>query len=332
MRAAVFDRFGPPSVLRVAELPDPVPGPGEIRVRVRAAGVQPFDVAFRSGALARDRASFPAQPVGQEYAGVIDAVGPALPPPPDPPGSGDRPRAAGDRSSAVGDRPGLSPAVGDAVLGSTMFNGQASAVVVPAASAVLKPYHLDFPTAAGLVAAAQTASGALRELDVRAGDVLLVHAAAGSVGTIATQLARLAGATVIGTASPAHHAYLRGIGAIPVAYGEGLPHSVRLLAKRLPTVVLDAAGGEAIAQSVALGVPPQRIGTIVDDRAAAEYGARVVRAPRDPARLAEVAELAARGVLSLPVRAYPLSDVAAAHAAVETRHGRGKVVLIMESA
>jgi enoyl reductase len=285
-------------VLRVAELPDPVPGPGEVRVRVRAAGVQPFDVAVRRGLLARDRVSFPQQ-VGQEYAGVVDAVGPQV----------------------------HGTAVGDAVLGSTMLNGQASAVVVPASTVVHKPAHLDFPTAAGLVAAAQTAGGALRELDLRAGDVLLIHAAAGSVGTIATQLARLAGATVIGTASPANHDYLRRIGAVPVAYGESLPHSVRLVAKDLPTVVLDAAGGDAIAQSIALGVPPDRIGTIV----AASHGARVVRAPRDPARLAEVAELAARGVVTMPIRAYPLSDVVAAHAAVESRHGRGKVVLIIGS-
>lgn len=323
MRAAVFDRFGPPSVLRVAELPDPVPGPGEVRVRVRAAGVQPFDVAFRSGRLAPDRAHFPGQQVGQEYAGIIDALGPALPLPP----GG---RADSGVSSPPGDRAdsGTPLAVGDAVLGSTMMNGQASAVVVPVESVVRKPAHLDFPTAAGLVAAAQTASGALRELAVGAGDVLLVHAAAGSVGTLAVQLARLAGATVIGTAGPANHDYLRQLGAVPVAYGENLPHSVRLLAGRLPNVVLDAAGGEAIAQSLALGVPPERIGTIV----AASHGARVVRAPRDPARLAEVVELAARGVLAMPVRAYPLSEVAAAHAAVESRHGRGKVVLIIDSA
>jgi NADPH:quinone reductase-like Zn-dependent oxidoreductase len=299
MRAVVFDRFGPPSVLRVAELPDPVPGPGEVRVRVRAAGVQPFDVAFRRGELARDRVTFPQQ-LGQEYAGVIDETGPGAP-----------------------------FAVGEAVLGSTMFNGHASAVVVPAATVVRKPGRLDFPTAAGLVAAAQTALGALRELAVGPDDVLLVHAAAGSVGTVAVQLARRAGATVIGTASPANHEYLRTIGALPVAYGKGLPHTVRLLAKRLPTVALDAAGGEAIAQSVALGIPPSRIGTIVDDRAAADHGARVVRAPRDPARLAEVAGLAARGALRLPVRAYPLTEAAAAHAAVESRHGRGKVVLIV---
>jgi NADPH:quinone reductase-like Zn-dependent oxidoreductase len=313
MRAAVFDRFGPPSVLRVAELPDPVPGPGQVRVRVRAAGVQPFDVAFRRGDLARNRVTFPQQ-LGQEYAGVIDETGP------------DVSFRAGD---AVRDAD-VPFVVGDAVLGSTMFNGHASAVVVPAATVVRKPERLDFPTAAGLVAAAQTALGAVRELAVGPGDVMLIHAAAGSVGTLAVQLARRAGATVIGAAGPANHDYLRTIGALPVAYGKSLPHTVRLIAKRLPTVALDAAGGEAIAQSVSLGIPPARIGTIVDDRAAAEYGARVVRASRDPARLAEVVDLAARGALSLRVRAYPLTEVAAAHEAVESRHSRGKVVLVVE--
>jgi enoyl reductase len=140
------------------------------------------------------------------------------------------------------------------------------------------------------------------------------------------QLAGLAGATVIGTASPANHDYLRQLGAIPVAYGPGLVDAI----PRRPTVALDAAGGDAIAQSVAMGVPPERIGTIVDDKAAAEHGAHVVRAGRSPQRLAEVIALAANGSVVLPVRAYPLADVAAAHAAVESRHGRGKVVLIIE--
>jgi enoyl reductase len=300
MRAAVFDRYGPPEVLRVVDVPDPEPGPGEVRVQVHAAGVQPFDVAVRSGRMTRVPVTFP-QTIGQEYAGVVDRVG--------------------------ADVNELAP--GDQVLGSTMMNGQASAVVVPAAQVVRLPPGLDLPTAAALVAAAQTASGALRELAVGPGDVLLLHAAAGSVGTVATQLAKLAGATVIGTASPANHAYLRQLGAVPVAYGDGLVDAVRATGLR-PTVALDAAGGEAIAQSVKLGVPAERIGTIVDDRAAAEHSARVVRAPRDPARLAEVAALAARGVLRMPVRAYPLAEVAAAHAAVGSGHGRGKVVLIVE--
>jgi enoyl reductase len=244
--------------------------------------------------------TFP-QGIGQEYSGVVDAVGAGV--------------------------TGLAP--GDAVLGSTMLNGHASAVVVAAETVVAKPPQLDFPTAAALVAAGQTATGALQELRVTAGDVLLVHAAAGSVGTVAVQVARLAGVTVIGTASPGNHAYLRRLGAVPVAYGDGLVDAVRATGLT-PTVALDAAGGAAIAASVRLGVPPERVGTIVDDKAAAEAGARVVRAPRSPQRLAEVVALAARGRITMPVRAYPLAEVAAAHAAVETGHGRGKVVLIVE--
>ncbi|MET0495109.1 MAG: NADP-dependent oxidoreductase [Actinoplanes sp.] len=297
MRAAVFDRYGPPDVLRIADLPDPVPGPGEVRVRVRAAGVQPFDTGVRQGLIRPGPEHFPHQ-VGQEYAGVVDLLGEGV---------------AG---------------IEGAVLGSTMMNGQATHVVVPAATVVAKPPELDFPTAAGLVAAAQTTSGALAELGVGPGDVLLVHAAAGSVGTVAVQLARLAGAAVIGTARPANHAYLRRLGAVPVEYGDGLVDRVRAAGQ--VTVALDAAGGEAIAASVALGVPRERIGTIVDDKAAAEFGTRVVRAGRSPVRLAEVIALAARGVVTMPVRAYPLSAVAEAHAAVENRHGSGKVVLIVE--
>jgi NADPH:quinone reductase-like Zn-dependent oxidoreductase len=300
MRGVVFDQFGEPEVLRVADLPDPEPGPGEVRVRVRAAGVQPFDVYLRRGEMPWAQVSFPQQ-IGQEYSGVVDRLGEGV--------------------------DGL--AIGDAVLGSTMLNGYAELLCVPVPTVVRKPERLDFPTAAALVAASQTATGALAELGVAEGDVLLVHAAAGSVGTVAVQLARDMGATVIGSASPANHDYLRQLGAIPVAYGDNLPAEVRALG-RTPTVALDAAGGAAIAQSVALGIPPERVGTIVDDKAAAEHGTRVVRAGRDPQRLAAVIARAASGRLTMPVRAYPLSEVAAAHRVVETRHGRGKVVLIVE--
>ncbi|WP_250033241.1 NADP-dependent oxidoreductase [Paractinoplanes maris] len=301
MRAAVFDRFGPPEVLHVVHIPDPQPGPGEVRVRVLAAGVQPFDVAVRQGQMPWAKITFP-QTIGQEYAGVIDAVG------------------EGVRDFVVG----------DPVLGSTMLNGAAELLCVAAETVVRKPAALDFPTAAALVAASQTASGALLELNAGPDDVLLVHAAAGSVGTIATQLARRAGATVIGTASPRNHDRLRRQGAIPVAYGPQLIRDLHDLGLK-PTVALDAAGGEAIAQSIELGITPDRVGTIVDDKAAAEHGAHVVRAGRDPQRLAQVVELAARGEVVMPVQLFPLDQVVEAHRAVESRHSEGKVVLLIAS-
>jgi enoyl reductase len=245
--------------------------------------------------------SFP-QTIGNEYAGVVDEVGAGV--------------------------TGL--VVGDEVLGSTMLGGQARHVVVSAADTVAKPPQLDFPTAAAFVAAAQTASGALRELKVTDGDTLLVHAAAGAVGTIAVQLGRLAGATVIGTASPANHGYLCELGAVPVAYGDGLVDRVRAVAPGGVDVALDAVGGAAIPASVELVANRDRIGTIVDDRLAAEHGIRVVRAGRSPARLAEMIALAAEGELVMPVRRYPLADVVEAHRVVESGHGRGKVVLTIE--
>ncbi|NUR73910.1 MAG: NADP-dependent oxidoreductase [Hamadaea sp.] len=300
MRAVVFDRFGPPEVLRLAELPDPAAGPGHLRVRVRAAGVQPFDVAVRTGRMPWVQASFPQQ-IGQEYAGIVDQVGEGV----------------------------TGWAVGDEVLGSAMLNAVADYVVVPAENAVRKPAELDFPSAAALVAAAQTASGALGELKVAAGETLLVHAAAGSVGTIAVQLARQTGATVVGTASPANHDYLRSLGAVPVAYGDGLVERVRAVAPQGVDAALDAAGRGAIAASVELVADKERIGTIVDDAAAAEFGTRVVRAGRSPQRLAEVVALAATGRILLPVRAYTVDEIAAAHQAVESGHGRGKVVVTL---
>ncbi|HWS32670.1 MAG TPA: NADP-dependent oxidoreductase [Actinoplanes sp.] len=311
MRAAVFDRFGPPDVLHLAELPDPAPAAGEILVRVRAAGVQPFDVAVRQGRMPWVKATFPHQ-IGQEYAGEVAALGDGV----------------------------TGFAVGDEVLGSTMLNGAAELLTVPAANAVPKPANLDFTTAAAFVAAAQTAAGALFDLGVvdsptdglgrltdhAEKDVLLIHACAGSVGTVAAQLARLAGVTVIGTASPGNHAYLESLGVVPVQYGPDLVAGIRATGLR-PTVALDAAGGEAIAQSIEAGVAPERVGTIVDDKAAAEHGASLVRSGRSPERLAAVIALAAEGRIRMPVQSWAFEDIVGAHTAVESRHVRGKTVL-----
>jgi len=299
--AVAFNEYGGPEVLDLIEVDEPQAGPGEVRVRVKVAGVQPIDVKVRRGdMIGRMPVHFPAS-LGNEYGGVVDEIGEGV--------------------------TGFS--LGDEVLGSANSVAYAQYVVVPADQVVFKPASLDILTAGALVAAAQTASGALLNLALTSTDTLLVHAAAGSVGTVAVQLAREAGVVVIGTASPANHDYLRELGAIPVAYGPGLVGRVRELAPQGVTVALDAIGGEAIAASAALISDRDRIGTVADPLTAAKYGARSVFTPRSPQRLAAVIELAAAGKLVMPVQPFPFPEVVEAHRKVESGHGRGKVVLLL---
>jgi len=289
MRAAAFTEPGPPDVLRLLEMPTPTAGPGEVRVRVRTAGVQPFDAALRAGwtppYLSADR--WPRIP-GNEFAGVTDD--------------------------------------GREVLGFSTLNAYAEYIVVPADQVTAKPAAMPWDVAGGFTAGAQTAHIALEELRVGPGDTLLVHGAAGSVGTVAVQLAGLAGATVIGTASAANQDYLRSLGAIPVVYGDGLADRVRDLA---PTAVVDCAG--ALDVSLELVKARDRILTLVDHERAAAEGIRVTPPARSGARLAGLADLYAQGRLSFHIRrTYALEHAADAHREIETRHGRGKLVLALE--
>jgi NADPH:quinone reductase-like Zn-dependent oxidoreductase len=301
MRAVVFDEHGPPEVLRVAQLPVPEPGPGQIRVRVRATGVQPFDTGLRRGGSGFP-VTFPQQ-IGNEYAGVVDATGP--------------------------DVTGL--AVGDEVLGWVFLAGLADYVVVDASAAVAKPPTMPWEVAGSLSASGQSAYTALHELGVGAGQVVLVHAAAGGVGTVAVQLARAWGARVIGTAGEANHDYLRDLGAEPVTYGDGLVDRVRALTPNGVDAVVDGAGGQALRDSIRLVAEPDRVVTLVDHALAEGLGARGVRAQRSAQRLAELVSLWEKGSLRLHVRAtYPLEEAAAAHREVERGHGRGKVVVVLD--
>ncbi|GAA2901980.1 NADP-dependent oxidoreductase [Streptosporangium fragile] len=302
MKAAAFHEFGGPEVLRVTEIATPEAGEGQVRVRVRAAGVQPFDVAVRRGwTPAGVTGDLPRVP-GNEFAGVVDQVGAGV--------------------------TGISP--GAEVLGFTLLNAYAEYVVVPAENVTPKPAAMPWEVAGGFTAGTQTAHIALRQLEVGEGDTVLVHAAAGGVGTAAVQLARLWGATVIGTAREENHDYLRSLGAIPVAYGEGLLERVRALAPGGVDKVLDGAGGEALDVSLRL-VKPERVITLVEHGKAAELGVQLTRGVRLASRLAELAALHAEGRLVFPVRrTYPLRRAADAHREVEGRHGRGKVVITID--
>ncbi|MEV8638837.1 NADP-dependent oxidoreductase [Streptosporangium sp. NPDC051023] len=302
MKAAAFSEFGGPEVLRVVELPTPEAGEGQVRVRVRAAGVQPYDVALRQGWMPQGAMDGRPRVPGNEFSGVVDQVGPGV--------------------SGV--------SAGDEVLGFTTLNCYAEYVVVPWENVTAKPVNMPWEVAGGFTAGTQTAHLALGQLGVGEGDTVLVHAAAGSVGTAAVQLARLWGATVIGTAREENHDYLRSLGAVPVAYGEGLLERVRTLAPGGVTAVLDGAGGDALDVSLKL-VKADRIVTLVEHGKAEELGVQVVQGVRLASRLAELADLYARGELTFHVRrTYPLERAADAHREIEARHGWGKVVLVVD--
>ena len=299
MKAVVIDEFGGPRVLHVADRELPEPGAGQVRVRVRAAGVNGIDGTIRSGAAQQ---MFPTQlpaVLGLEIAGTVDGVGPGV--------------------------EGL--AAGDDVLGFADGGGYAeytlATIVAP------KPAELGWTEAAALPVAAETALRVLRLLEVTQGDTLLIHGAAGGVGTVAVQLAVARGAIVIGTASEANHDHLRELGATPVLYGEGLVDRVRAAAPDGVDAVFDAAGQGALPDSIGLRGGTSRIVTIADPAA---FGLGIPfsgEAARDAGDLAEVARQAGDGRLRVTVaETYSLEEAPAAHEAVATGHGRGKVVLL----
>ncbi|NUT12179.1 MAG: NADP-dependent oxidoreductase [Nonomuraea sp.] len=304
MRAAAFAEAGGPEVLKLTELPAPQAGPGEVRVRVRAAGVQPFDAAVRAGWLPPYLGDMPWPRIpGNEFAGVVDQVG--------------------DGVAGV--------SAGDDVLGFSRLFAYAEYIVVPATDVAAKPAGVPWEVAGGLTAGVQTAELAVDGLAVGPGDTLLVHAAAGSVGTAAIQIARTRGATVIGTAREVNHAYLRDLGAIPVAYGDGLADRVRALAPGGVDAALDGAGGHALEVSLDLVPDRARIVTLVEHGKAAALGVRLVQGERTAERLGRYAALYAEGRFAFPVRrTYRLAEAAEAHREIETGHGQGKIVLVID--
>ncbi|MEU6482955.1 NADP-dependent oxidoreductase [Streptomyces sp. NPDC046887] len=304
MRAISYRGFGGPEVLTLGEADRPEPGPGQVRVRIVAAGVNQLDSKRRNGWLEDVMpTAFPAVP-GLEFAGVVDALG----------------EGAGGFS------------VGDEVFGTTVTGSYAEYAI--ADLLVPKPAGLSFEQAAALPVAGETARRVLDQLDVGPGETLLLHGAAGAVGQVATQLAVARGATVIGTASPANHELLRGLGALPVAYGEGLAERVRDAAPKGVDAVFDAAGRDTLPVSVELrGGTTDRVITIAAPDAA-KHGVPFSGGGTDAetARgwLTEQAEQVLAGELRLPVeRTFALADAAEAHRAADEGHRTGKLVILL---
>lgn len=301
MKAVAFSTIGPPDVLRVMEFEDPQAGNGQIRVKIKAAGVQPADCGIRGSGWAPPNVTLRMpQILGNEFAGTIDQVG------------------EGVRGFEVGED----------VIGWSLLACYAEYVVVSADQVVRKPDSMPWEEAGVLTASGQTADTALQALGIGEGDTVLIHAAAGGVGSFAVQIARAWGARVIGTASERNHDYLRSLGAVPVVYGPGLVDRVKAAAPEGVSAALDAAGEEALLASLELVGDRSRIGTIVAFNRVEELGVLAIRSQRSKDRLAALVQLYEQGKLLIHVsRAFSLSEAAEAHRTVESGHVRGKVVL-----
>ena len=303
MRAVQYDDHGGIDVLRVAEVPEPVPGPDEVLVKVAAAGTNPGEAYVREGRYAtRWPSTFPSGQ-GSDLAGTVSALGPGV----------------------------SSVAVGDEVFGWTDGRAsQAEYVTVPARQVIAKPAELAWEQAGALHVVGATAWAAVRAVDPQPGETVVVSAAAGGVGVLTVQLARRTGATVVGIASEANHGWLRAHGVVPVVHGEGLVDRIRAVAPSVDAFI-DLFGDGYVDTALALGVPPDRIDTIIDFAAVEEHGVKADgnAVGARPEVLAELAALLAKGELELPVAAtYPLERVQDAYRELERRHTRGKIVLV----
>jgi len=303
-RAVRFDRYGGIDVLRVVEVERPVPGPRQVLVRMKAAGINPGEAMIREGVLAdRFPATFPSGE-GSDLAGVVEEVGGAV----------------------------ESVAVGDEVIGFTDNRAShAELVVVEADHLVPRPAHVPWEQAGALFVAGTTAYATVRAVSLTTGDTVVVSGAAGGVGSIAVQLAGNIGARVLGLAGAANHAWLAAHGVIPIAYGDGVLERIRAATGNRVDAFIDTFGGGYVELALELGVKPDRIDTIIDFAAAAKHGVKTEgnSAAANADVLAELAGLIEAGRLEIPIaKIYPLAEVRDAYQDLARRHSRGKIVLV----
>jgi NADPH:quinone reductase-like Zn-dependent oxidoreductase len=299
MRALQYKAYGGPEVLEWAEAPDPHPGPGQVRIAVRAASVNPIDWKAFSGAMSGGEPMAGTGYLGQDAAGVIDEVGEGV----------------------------TGVAVGDEVFGRGR-NTQADYAVLDSWAA--KPPSIDWAVAAAAGVAGETGERSLRLLDVKAGDTLFVDGGAGGVGAATVQMAVARGARVIASSGEANLDYLREIGATPVRYGQGVAARVRDAAGGPVDAVLDVAGKTPIEELISLAPEPSQVLSIANF-AAGKAGARVSGGGTDSRpmeALALVADLLAQNKLVLKVQTFPFDRAAEAYRISQGGHVRGKLVLV----
>jgi NADPH:quinone reductase-like Zn-dependent oxidoreductase len=298
-----FAEYGGVDVLSVLDVPMPEPGPGQVLVQVKAAGINPGEGKIRSGALhSLFPATFPSGE-GSDLAGIVTRTGPGV--------------------------TGFS--AGDEVIGYTDNRAShAEYAVTEADNLTPRPAGVPWGVAGSLFGAGATAYAAVRAVAAAGGDTVVVAGAAGGVGSIAVQLARLRGASVIGLAGEINHVWLAEHGIIPVSYGDGVAERIRAAAPQVDAFI-DTQGAEYVQLALDLGVQPARIDTIVNFAAVADHGVKAEgnAAGASAAVLAELASLVAAGKLEIPIAAtFPLAQVRDAYTELERGHTRGKIVLI----
>jgi NADPH:quinone reductase-like Zn-dependent oxidoreductase len=299
VRALQFTAYGGPEVLTWADAPVPHAGPGQIRIAVRAASVNPVDWKLLAGAMAGGQPLAGTGYLGRDAAGVVDQVGAGV--------------------------AGVS--VGEDVFGRGQHTQAESAVLDSWAA---KPPSIDWAVAAGAGVAGETSERGLRLLGIKAGDTIFIDGGAGGVGAVAVQMAIARGARVIASAGQANQGYLREIGAIPVLYGEGLAARVRAAAGGRVDAVFDVAGKTPVQELISLVSEPSQVLSIANF-AAGQAGARVAGGGADSRpmqALAEVAELLAQNKLVIKVQTFPFDRAAEAYRISRGGHVRGKLVLI----
>ncbi|GLV55648.1 NADPH:quinone reductase [Dictyobacter sp. S3.2.2.5] len=304
-KAVRFNQYGGIDVLQVVEVEKPEPGPGQVLVRVKAAGTNPGEAAIRQGVFAEQwPATFPSGQ-GSDLAGIVEAVGDGV----------------------------QDVAVGDEVIGFTHKRAsQAEFVVVEAGDVTPRPRNVPWEAAGALFVAGTTAYAAVRAVALKPGDTVAVSGAAGGVGSIAVQLAKRAGAKVIGLASPSHHQWLSDHGVIPIAYGEGVEERLREAADGHLDAFIDTFGADYVELALKLGVQRERIDTIINFAAVEKHGVKA-EGNNDAASaevLAELARLIEQKEIEVPVtRIYSLAEVQEAYRELEQRHILGKIVLVL---
>jgi NADPH:quinone reductase-like Zn-dependent oxidoreductase len=299
MRALQFSTYGGPEVLQWAEAPEPHAGPGQVRIAVRAASVNPIDWKAISGAMSGGKSMEGTGYLGYDAAGVVDEVG----------------------EGATG------VTVGDEVFGRGRST-QAEYAVLDSWAA--KAPSVDWAVAAAAGVAGESSERGLRLLDVTAGDTLFVDGGAGGVGAVAVQLALARGAKVIASASEANHDYLRELGATPVTYGQGVAERVRAAAGGPVDAVFDVAGKTPVEELISLVPEPSQVVSIANFTAG-QAGARVTGGGADShpmEALAEVADLLAQNKLVIKVQTFPFDRAAEAYRISQSGHVRGKLVLV----